>query len=155
MNKSVTGTKQKQLTSIQVHPVTWDVVDVNKKVAALNGDWENIDPMSIYSESTYLLLTNQVLSARWMFTVVSKVTYEDNGELYCTTCECEYKLNEPTLFKEGADILMDELKVLLKEELLNFDPDSIVVTATGFITVGKRNAISRTNRNRPKARPKG
>lgn len=155
MSKSVRGTKQRQLTSIQVNPVTWDVVQVNKKVDALNGDWENIDATSIYPESAYLLLTNQVLRARWMFTVVSKVTYEDNGELYCTTCECEYKLNEPTLFKEGADILMDELKVLLKEELLNFDPDSIVITGTGFVTVGSRNAISSTNRNSSKTRPKG
>ena len=148
MSKSALKNKPaSQLTVIPIHPVTWDVVEVNKKVEGLGGNWDNINPYDIYQESTFLMLTNRVLQARWQYDVVSKVTYQgEDGETYCTTCSCEYKLNEPTLFKEGADILMDELKGLLKVELLNLNPESIVITASGFVTVGKRNAHARNNR---------
>ena len=82
MSKSALKNKPaSQLTVIPIHPVTWDVVEVNKKVEGLGGNWDNINPYDIYQESTFLMLTNRVLQARWQYDVVSKVTYQgEDGE---------------------------------------------------------------------------
>ena len=136
-------------------PVSLDVVELNRKIDALNGNFDGVDYRSIYPEDVYLILTNQVLRSKWDFHVVSKVTFEgEDEELYCTTCECEYSMNQPMLFKQAADILMDELKILLKEELHGLHPDSIIVTGSGKLTLGTKNVSSSTKRSRSKNRRK-
>lgn len=138
---------------IALDPVSWDVLEVNRKVREYQGDLKEACYSEIYSPSAYALLTNRVLKSRWKFLVVSTLTVmEDDGEVSCTTCELEYKLNQPTLFKEGADILMQALIPVLREEFNNKEPDTLLVTGSGNITVGNLN--EHANRSRAKAKRK-
>ena len=134
---------------VEIAPVTWDVVDVNRKVEALNGDWTGVDPLSIYPQGAYLLLTNKVLKSCWKFEVKATLHYRRGVEDYIQVCELEYKINEPMTFKEAAAILTGDLGIDLSFTFHKY-PQEVLITGSGFVKVENNG----TNRNRRKVKPR-
>ncbi len=138
---------------VKVEPVSWDVYYVNQKVEEYKERLQEIPYNLIYESDTFALLTNHVLKSRWEFTVVSTLTVEDDfGDIYCTTCELEFKLVNPTTFKHGADILLEAVRPIIREEFNNLEPTTLLVTGWGNITIGQPNAKPNANRNRTKTK---
>ena len=146
---------KKGVRVVRLDPVSWDVYYVNQKVEEYKSQLKEIPYNLIYEPNTFALLTNHVLKSRWEFSVVSTLTVEDDfGDVYCTTCEMDFKLVNPTTFKHGADILLEAIIPILREEFNNLEPTTLLITGWGNITIGNHNATTNANRSRSKTKRK-
>lgn len=128
----------------KLNPTTWEILSISKKIKE-----EGVKPSMAYPMDVYLTIINKALFCKWSFHVVCRIEYIDVlGDAWEKVVELEYKVNTPVTLKAASDMLTLALREEIKDDFFNTMPDTIHVTATGFIQVGTKNVRNSNNSRR-------
>ena len=138
----------KQVPSYRgVTPLKWEIMSIGKKI-----NEEGVKASEAYPKEVYIALTNRFIKARWSFQVKCRIEYIDVlNDDWEKVVELEYKVNSPMPLKTAADLLTIALREEIKEDFFGTIPDTIHITAIGFIQTGNTNVrFSNSHRRKNK-----
>lgn len=140
---------KKQVPSYKsITPLKWEILSIGRKI-----NEEGMKASKAYPTDVYIALTNKFIKARWSFEVKCRLEYIDVlNDDWERVVELDYKINTPMPLKDAGDLLTLALRQEIKEDFFGTLPDTIHISAVGYIQTGHQHERFSNHRSRKNKR---